>query len=184
MKAILLSALVLTFTTSIYAADETRIYKKVSSTEALVTINTEETSGTQAAQYVDAQENEKFISELLKDESSPLAKLVKEIELQNCEATSTSENTWIDGCGEVRITKTLMTSFGRGGWASAGAGYTFFVGFVSDGTGRFFDVSHMVTIYESADAQTNDDYDYSGVVLKTLSLHEIKKLNEVQPAVK
>ena len=36
----------------------------------------------------------------------------------------------------------------------------------------------MITISESADAQTNDQYDYSGVVLKTLSLIEVKKLEK------
>ncbi len=182
MKTVLISAIILSLSSNLYASEETRAYKKISNTEALVTINTEETDGTQAAAYVDGKENDSFINDLLKDQTSPLAKLVKEIELKNCEATSTPDNTWIDGCGEVRITKLTLTSFGRGGWASAGARYTFFVGFVSDGTGRFFDVSHMVTISETADAQTNEKYDYSGVVLKTLSLLDIKKLNDVQPA--
>jgi len=181
MKTLLLSLVALSLTSNLYAAEEQRSYKKTSSTEAVVTITTEETDSTQAASYVDGKENETFIKDLLKDSSSPLAKLVKEIELQNCEETSTPDNSWIDGCGEVRITKTTLTSFGRGGWASAGAGYTFFVGFVSDGTGRFFESTHMVTITESADAQTNDNYDYSGIVLKTLNLVEIKKLVDLKP---
>lgn len=176
MKSLILGLLVLSLANNTFAS-ETRTYKKVSSTEATVVIKTEETEYTQAAGYVDGQENEKFISELLKDSSSPLAKIVKEIELANCEQTSTPENTWIDGCGEVTITKEVRTSFGRGGWASAGAGYTFFVGFTSDGTGRFFDVSHMVTIFESADAQTNEETaDYNGEIIKTLQLSDIKKL--------
>ncbi|NOT79600.1 MAG: hypothetical protein HOP07_11460 [Bacteriovoracaceae bacterium] len=178
MKSLFLCSLLLTLSSNLLASEESRSYKKISSTEAVVTIKTEETDGTQAATYVDAKETEQFINDLLKDPSSPLAKLVKEIELQNCEATSTPDQTWIDGCGEVTLTAQVRTGFGRGGWASAGAAYTFFVGFTSDGTGRFFDVSHMITISESADAQTNDQYDYSGVVLKTLSLIEVKKLEK------
>lgn len=178
MKSLFLCLLLLTLSSNLLASEESRSYKKISSTEAVVTIKTEETDGTQAAAYVDAKETEQFINDLLKDPSSPLAKLVKEIELQNCEATSTPDQTWIDGCGEVTLTAQVRTGFGRGGWASAGAAYTFFVGFTSDGTGRFFDVSHMITISESADAQTNDQYDYSGVVLKTLSLIEVKKLDK------
>ncbi len=176
MKALILGLLVLSLSNSVFAA-ETRTYKKADSTAATVSIKTEETDYTQAAGYVDAQENEQFIAELLKDPSSPLAKLVKEIELANCEQTSTPENKWIDGCGEVTITEAVRTSFGRGGWASAGAGYTFFVGFTSDGSGRFFDVSHMVTIFEAAEAQTKEESgDYSGEIIKYLSLSEIKKL--------
>ncbi len=160
-------------------AEETRSFKKVSSSEATITIKTEETDFVQAASFVDAKENEEFINQLLKDENSSLAKLVKEIELKNCEATSTPDNKWIDGCGEVTITEAVRTSFGRGGWQSAGAAYTFFVGFTSDGTGRFFDASHTVTISESADAQTNENGDYNGIVLKYLTLSEINTFGTV-----
>lgn len=176
MKAFVLGLLVLSLSNSVWANAETRSYKKVSSTEATVTIKTEETDGTQAAVYVDAKENKQFIEALLKDESSPLYKIAREIEKEMCDAVSTPDNSWIDGCGEVTITDEVRTSFGRGGWASAGAGYSFFIGFTSDGTGRFFDVSHMVTIGESADAQTNDEGDYNGEVIKTLSLLGVTKL--------
>jgi hypothetical protein len=167
----------LTLTTSLSAAEELRTYKKDSNLQATITIQTEETDSTQAAIYVDEKENKKFIDDLLSDPNSLLAQLKSKIELENCEANSTLENTWIDGCGEVTVTEFVRTSFGRGGWASAGASYTFFVGFTSDGTGRFFDVSHMVTISESADAQTNNDGDYNGIVIKTLTLDSIKSLN-------
>lgn len=178
MKSLLLGLLVLTLSNAALAG-ETRTYKKLSSSEATVTIKTEETEYTQAAGYVDGQENEKFIADLLKDPSSPLAKVAREIEQENCGETSTADNSWIDGCGEVTITKEVRTSFGRGGWASAGAGYTFFIGFTSDGTGRFFDVSHMVTIFESADAQTDaETFDYNGEIIKSLGLVEIKKLDK------
>lgn len=175
MKAFILGLLVLSLSNSVFAA-ETRTYKKVNASEATVTIKTEETDGTQAAAYVDGNENEQFINELLKDESSPLYKLAREIEQEMCDATSTPDNSWIDGCGEVTITKEVRTSFGRGGWASAGAAYTFFIGFTSDGTGRFFDVSHMITIGESADAQTTEEGEYNGEVIKSLGLLEVKKL--------
>lgn len=178
MKAFVLGLLVLTLSNNLFADTETRTYKKISATEATVTIKTEETDGAQAAGYVDAQENERFISELLKDPASPLYKIAKKIENDMCDSESTPDNSWIDGCGEVTITKEVRTSFGRGGWASAGAGYTFFVGFTSDGTGRFFDVSYMVTIGESADAQTDDNGEYNGIVIKSLSLAEVKKLEQ------
>lgn len=179
MKALTLGLLALALANNAMA-DETRSYKKISAVEAVVTIKTEETDSTQAAAYIDANENQQFIADLLKDSSSPLAKLVKEIELANCEATSTPEDSWIEGCGQVTITKEVRTAFGRGGWASGAAGYTFFVGFTSDGTGRFFDVSHMVTISEAVEAQSNNDGDYTGEVLKTLSLMEIKKLETAE----
>lgn len=175
MKAFTLGLLVLSLSNSVWAS-ESRTYKKISAQEAVVSIKTKETDGTQAAAYVDAQENKQFIADLLKDPTSPLYKVAKEIEKEMCDAESTPENSWIDGCGEVTLTEEVRTSFGRGGWASAGAGYTFFIGFTSDGSGRFFDVTHMVTIAESADAQTTDDGEYSGEVIKSLSLIEVKKL--------
>ncbi len=176
MKAFLLGLLVLTLSSNVFANEEVRTYKKVSATEATVTIKSSETDWTQAAGYVDAKENEKFIDDLLKDPASPLYKLAREIEREICGTESTPESSWIETCGEVTITKEVKTSFARAGWASAGSSYTFFIGFTSDGTGRFFDVSHMVTIGESTEAQTNEDYEYSGTVIKTLSLIEIKKL--------
>ena len=80
MKSLFLCLLLLTLSSNLLASEESRSYKKISSTEAVVTIKTEETDGTQAAAYVDAKETEQFINDLLKDPSSPLAKLVKEIE--------------------------------------------------------------------------------------------------------
>lgn len=178
MKAFLVGLIVLTISANTQA-EETRTYVKDSGVQATVTIKTDETDGTQAAGYVDAQENERFIKDLLADPTSPLAKLKKEIELENCEATSTPDNSWIDGCGEVTITEAVRTSFGRGGWMSAGAGYTFFVGFTSDGSGRFFYATHMVTISEGAEAQVNPEtFEYNGIVLKVLTLDAVKKLEE------
>lgn len=157
-------------------AEEKRTFKKLSEKDAEVTIQTEETDSTQAAVYVDGQENSTFINMLLKDKSSDLSKLKRSIELENCEETSTDENSWIDGCGEVTITSEVRTSFGRGGWMSAGATYAFFVGFTMDGSGRFFSATHMVTISEEAEAQTDGDFEYNGIVMKHLTLDEIAKL--------
>ena len=176
MKLIILGLMVLSISANIHA-NETRTYAKDSGVQATVTIKTEEVDSTQAAAYVDAKENKKFIADLLADPTSQLYKIKKEIELANCEETSTAEESWIDGCGEVTITEEVRTSFGRGGWMSAGAGYTFFVGFTSDGTGRFFNSTYMVTISESVEAQTNNEsFDYNGVIIKTLTLDEIRKL--------
>jgi hypothetical protein len=162
---------------NVFAA-ETREYKRVSATEATVTIKTEETDYTQAAMYTDSKENDVFIKALLKDAKSPLYKLAREIEFKNCETNSTPEETYIDGCGEVTITAAVRTEYGRGGWQNASAGYTFFVGFTDAGTGRFFGVSHMVKFSEESDAQTTENGDYSGIVLKTLSLGKIVKISD------
>lgn len=156
-------------------ADETRTYEKVSEVDALVTIQTEETDGTQAAMYVDGKENDRFVQEMLKDKTSPLSEVKKQIEMEMCQETSTDDRGWIDGCGEVTITEMVRTSFGRGGWMSAGASYTFFMGFTQDGTGRFFDVSHMVTIEEMTEAQVDEQDKYNGFVKKFLSLSSIKE---------
>lgn len=178
MKTIAFATLLLAYS-SFTMAETTKSYEQISDIAATVTIKTEEQDGTQAAVYVDASDNKQFIKEMLKLEGSPLAELKKKIELANCEQTSTPENDWIDGCGQVVITEEVRTSFGRGGWMSAGAGYTFFVGFLSDGSGRFFDATHMVTIFENCEAQTKDETgEYNGTILKLLSLEGIKELEQ------
>ncbi len=175
MKNIALSMLLLSLTLATHAA-ETRTYKKVSPTVASVEILVDAEEPGQAGVYVDGKETKTFIKELLADPESPLYKLKKEIELANCEETSKGEQTWIDMCGEVTITPTIRTSFGRGGWADAGAGYTFFVGFTSDGTSRLFSVSHMVTINEGVEAEFSDQGEFVGKFIKTISFSAIKEL--------
>lgn len=162
-------------------ADEIRTYKKLNSSQAEVVIQTAEQDSTQAAAYIDGQENEKFVSDLMKDKTSLLYKLKRQVELENCEQTSTEQTTHIPGCGEIQLTRMVMTSFGRGGWDSGGAAYTFFFGFRQDGTGRFFDVSHMVTISESVLALTTPDGNYAGKVIKTLNFGKITRIDEHQP---
>jgi hypothetical protein len=176
MKPFLLILLLSTLSFNLHAEEETRTFLKLSENEAQVTIKTEETDSTQAAVYVDGQENSIFINMLLKDKTSKLSKLKASIEMENCETTSTDENPWIDGCGEVTITSEVRTAFGRGGWMSAGAVYTFFVGFTNAGTGRFFTATHMVNMSEESEAQIDGDYEYNGIVLKHLALDEIIKL--------
>ena len=174
MKKTLVAVLSLVMMNSF--AQESRSYTKLSASEAQVTIKTEETDSTQGAVYLDGIENERFVQDLLKDKNSELAKLKAKIEMDNCGELSTEENSWIDGCGEVELTEAIRTSFGRGGWTGGFAGYTFFVGFRSDGTGRYFDSTHMVTIYEGTEAQTTEEGDYSGIVEKILSLGQITEL--------
>jgi hypothetical protein len=157
-------------------AQEKRTFAKLNNEQAQVTIQTEETDSTQAAMYVDGQENVKFIEMLLKDKTSGLSQLKSKIEIENCETTSTDENPWIDGCGEVTITSEVRTAFGRGGWMSGDANYTFFIGFTQQGTGRYFTATHMVTIYEGAEAETNDSGEYTGTVIKHLTLVKIAVL--------
>lgn len=174
MKSLLTFIILSSLSFGVHAEVEKRTFKKVSEKAALVTIQTEETDGTQAAGYVDGHENAEFIKMLLKDKNSELSKLKKSIELENCETTSTDENKWIDGCGEVTFTPEVNTAFGRGGWMSGGANYTFFVGFTSDGTGHFFTATHMVTFSEDCEAQVNEQYEYNGIVLKQMVLENIK----------
>jgi len=160
---------------------ESRIYKKLNSSEAQVTIKTDEKESIQAAIYTDGIENNQFINDMLMDKNSILSKLKSSIQNENCGKISPVGQLAVDGCGHVTITKEVRTSFGRGGWMSAGGSYTFFVGFTNDGTGRFFDVSHMVSISESAEAQTKSDGTYSGVILKSLTLVKIKRIDENTP---
>lgn len=177
MKTFLLSLIVLTIASNTQAETINREYKKISSTHAQVVIKVEE-DFVQAAEFVDQVENARYMEDLLKDPNSPLAQIKKQIEKDNCDENSTEENSWIDGCGEVRITKEVLTGFGRGGWAGAGATYTFFIGFSSDGTGRFFDVTHMITFSESAGAEVDNEGNFTKIVTKDLELIKIKKLEE------
>jgi hypothetical protein len=164
-------------------ADFKRTYKKTSSDSAEVLIETG--SSMQAAELVDRAENQKFIDELLKDKNSKLAKLKAQIEMDSCGETSKSlEDSWIQGCGEVEITDYVLTSFGRGGWASAGAGYSFFIGFREDGTGHFFESSYIATFSEGVSAINDSDEDFKGNYLKTLSLDSITKLENASNEVK
>ena len=187
MKKLLTALLVLSYATLSIADEsiETRTYKQISETDALVIIKTEEQDGTQAASYVDGAENNRFVKEMLKNKKSPLAELKKKIELEICETTSTEENNWIEACGEVTITEMVRTSFGRGGWMSAGASYTFFVGFTHDGTGHFFEVTHMVKIEEMVEAEMDTDMNYKGIINKHLSLSGISEMdNNAHPSLK
>lgn len=181
MKKLMLVLTCLVVSTVAHA--ESRTFKKVSAEKATVKILPDggADSGVQAAEFVDAQENDQFIKMLLADPTSTLAKLRTQIEKETCEgATSTPENPWIDGCGEVEVTNSVQTSFGRGGWMGAGAGYTFFVGFRNDGTGHFFEASHMFTITEDVSADVNDEGEYIGSVTKDLSFGKLTKLPESQ----
>jgi len=182
MKKILCLLAIVVSSISLTYGSEKRTYTKKNSQEASVVIITDEQDSTQAAMYVDGKENARFIDEMLRDSKSKLFKLRQAIELENCGTTSTTpEARRIDGCGEVTITKEIRTSFGRGGWASGGAGYTFFVGFTSEGSGRFFDVSHMAVIFEDVEANTKENGDYAGSVVKTLNLEKIIKLEDQSP---
>ena len=162
-------------------ATEVRTYKKTNSSQAQVTIKTEETESIQAASYVDGHENNKFINDMLNDKNSILYKLKSAIEIENCQKNSTPEKPFIAGCGQVTLTSEVRTSFGRDGWMSGGGSYTFFVGFTNDGSGKYFDVSHMVVISEIAEAEANSDGKYLGVIIKSLNLVKIKRIDENTP---
>lgn len=179
MKTILL---ILTISIALNAnALEKRTYTKTNSSEAQVRIETVEKDATQVSNYADGRENAKFIEDMLNDHNSILYKLKLSIENENCKQNSSADKAWIEGCGQVTLTSEVRTSFGRAGWMSCGGSYTFFVGFTDEGSGRFFDVSHMVTISETAEAQTLKNGNYSGVIIKTLNLVKIKRIDEESP---
>lgn len=169
-------ALILSLVMANAMAQDSRTYTKVSSSKAIVTINTPDEDSVQAAIYLDGAENEKFIQDLLKDKNSELAKLKAKLELENCGEVSTDDNAWIDGCGEVHISDAVNTDFGRSGWMGGFSGYSFFVGFRSDGTGRFLSSNHLVQIFESTEALVDTEGEYTKTVEKTLSLGKIIEL--------
>lgn len=181
MKKLLLPmSLLLTFT-NIVSASESRTYEKINSSEAKVIIQTDQLGSIQAATYVDGKENERFIQEMFKDKNSKLYAIRTTLEKENCNKTSLPDKPWIDGCGGVTLTKEVKTSFGRGGWSSSGAGYTFFIGFTNEGTGRYFDVSHMATIGEDVEAQTTNNGEYTGKIVKTLTMEKVIRIDENTP---
>jgi hypothetical protein len=166
------------FIFNIAMADESYklTYTKLDADNAQVLIETGANGESQAAVLVNGDYNQKFLDEMLKDKNSKLSKLKAQIEIENCEENSTDENPYIDGCGEVQITNSVETSFGRGGWASAGAGYSFFVGFRNSGSGRFFEATYLVNFSEGVEAIGGANDEFDGTFLKTLSLNSIKKL--------
>ena len=176
MKSILISLFLLISIN--VRASEKRIYTKLNSREARVVIATSDIDLVQAASYVDGYENEKFINDMLNDKNSILFKLKSEIEKESCIGMNKVER---EECGHVTLTSEVKTSFGRNGWMSAGGSYTFFVGFTFNGTGRFFEATHMVVISETAEAQVKKDGKYSGVITKSLYLVKIKKIDDVTP---
>lgn len=176
MKAIILGLLVLSFAAHADESAGNRSYKKISSVEAVVTITEESTEGTQAAIYVDGIESNRFIADLVADQNSPLAKAVKAMEMENCDETSTEPLGYIERCGSVEITNSVQVSFGRGGWASAGQSSVYFVGFRSDGTGNYFNSDYMIKVSESVEAQTDENGEFNGTLLKVYSLDKVTQL--------
>lgn len=157
-------------------ADDVRDFQKVNSNKAIVSIETEDKDGTQAAAYLDGAENPQFINMLLDDSQSRLSLLKQTLEMEHCQKISATPDGWIDGCGAVEVTEIIRTSFGRGGWMEGASGYTFFVGFRSAGTGHYFESTHMVTFTEHVVANTDANMKYLGSVTKTLELGKIVKL--------
>lgn len=165
------------FTLSAFAA-ESRQFSKVDTEQAMVKIVTEESQGLQAAMYVDGAENEKFMKMLLEEPSSRLAALRDELEKENCDSEAPRYDSWIEDCGTVEFTEPVQTSFARGGWMSAGAKYTYFVGFRHAGTGHIFEASYMVVIQEEVNATLNQQTGAPGILTKDLSLVRIVRMPE------
>jgi hypothetical protein len=171
------AAFVIAITFLVSAAQaEMREFKKHDANSAEVIITTDEKDYTQAAVYLDGQENAKLLSMVLADPASELSKLKLEIELDNCEANSTPDDDWVPQCGQVEFSELVKTSFGRGGWAEGQAGYSFFIGFRMQGTGRFLESLYLVTIVETVVAAQDENYNYQGTITKTLNVGTIQKL--------
>jgi len=179
MKILLLGLVILMSFNAL--AFEKRTYTKINSSEAQVKIETEQKDFTQVENFLDGRENGKFIQDMLKDKKSILHKIISDIEIDNCQQPIIANKSVTEDCGEVTLTKEVRTSFGISNGMSGGGTYTFFVGFTNAGSGRYFDVSHMVTISERAEAQTSKDGRYSGVVLKSLYLVKVKSIEEHSP---
>lgn len=155
-------------------AFEKRTYTKINSSEAEVRIETEEGKATPAVFYADGRENEKFIQDMFTDKKSILYKLKSDIERENCQSS-------LQGCGLVTLTREVRTSFGNSGQMACGGSYTFFAGFTNDDSGKTFDVSHMVVIAERTEVLTKKNGNHSGVIIKTLNLVKIKRIDELTP---
>ncbi len=173
MKHLIITLSIL-MTSAIWASD-LRSYNYSNSVAKIEIIDGEDSSG-QATTLLDGEENQKFIKSLLNDPNSELAKLKSKLELQYCEENSSDDSEWISGCGGVELTSLVSTSFNRGGWMGGARGYSFFVGFRHDGSGRFFESEYLVTIVESVEAQVDDNYEYQGKNIKTIELVKIQKL--------
>lgn len=167
MKALVLSLLVLTVSSQAHA--ESRTYKKINSSEAVVTIHTDEKDGTQAMLYNDGKENDTFIQDLLTDKSSAFYKASQNIILEYCGKTE------VTNCGNVTLTESIRTAFGRAGWMETGSVFTSFLGFTHEGSGRYFGVDYQIEVTEEVAAQVNADDQYNGIVKKHLSA-TIKKI--------
>lgn len=157
-------------------AGETRSFLKVDAERALVKIQAEDRQAVQAAAYADGAENDQFVRMLLEEPASRMSLLRKQIEDQNCEAEAARFDGWIDDCGIIEWTPAVQTSFARGGWMAAAAQYTFFVGFRHAGTGRMFDVTHMVVLQEDVTADVVDEMAPTGSLTKELSVVKILRL--------
>lgn len=173
----LLAALAISFLVTAANASETRVFTKTSATTATVTISGKDIEN-QAANYIDNEEFEQFVTMMMADPQSPLAKLVKSIEQEYCNETAEVPGGYIGACGSIHFSKSVVTSFGRGGWMSAAATHSFFVGFRSDGTGRFLESSHLVHVNESVEAQVDKDFEFTGVMIKTYSQPSITDLSK------
>lgn len=157
-------------------AVESRKIEKIDSEKVQVHIITEEPDGVQAAMYVDGDEIETFIQMLLLDSSSRLAQVRDHLEQEICAPAAVRYGGWIEDCGAVELTPAVQTSFARAGWMSAGAQYTFFVGFRHAGSGRMFDVSYMVTIREDVEAELAPEGIRGSILKKTLSLDKVTEI--------
>lgn len=126
------------------------------------------TSEGQAASFVDQEKVMLYAERLLADPRYQALAAARYAE-SGCDADGTNQNDpntpdddeWADSpCGsylsDISDGNTVLWSFGRGGWASAGAEYRTFVTFMEAGTGRFTSVAFAVHSNISVESDTWD----------------------------
>lgn len=111
-------------------------------------IVTESESGhSQAAAYVNPKLEDLYVRTIA--EYEPLQKTIKKIYADyGCVGASSPEDADNELCGhlnELGVSNTVLWSYGRGGWADAGAMKKSFISFTQDGSGGFTDVVLEVT---------------------------------------
>lgn len=160
-------------------AKGTRSFERVGAERAVVSFLVEEASSVQAHDYVDGAENEKFLKMLLDDPDSRLTALRLSLEDENCDASDTRSDGWVEDCGGIELSVGAQTAFGRAGWFAAGAQYTYFVGFRHVGTGQFFTSTYMIVLHEDVDVEAPEgQMTGPAKVVKSLSLGRILRIPE------
>lgn len=158
-------------------AKESRSFERVAAERAIVSVMVEDAQSVQAHDYVDGNENEKFLKVLLDDPRSRLTDLRKTLENENCEPSDQRSEGWVEDCGGIEFSVGAQTAFGRAGWFAAGAQYTYFVGFRHVGSGQFLNSTYMIVLHEDVEVEMPEGQATGPAkVVKALSLGRILRI--------